>query len=59
MAKDQPDLLDKLDPRTEERALSEAEKDIREGRVISHEAMKKWLKSWGKPGELPPPKRGE
>lgn len=26
------------------------------GEYISHEAMEKWLRSWGKPDELPPPK---
>ena len=26
------------------------------GEFISHEAMSKWLLSWGKPDELPPPK---
>ena len=30
--------------------------DADAGRVISHEKMKKWLSSWGKPGELKPPR---
>ena len=30
-------------------------KDVREGRVISHEQTARWLRSWGKKRELPPP----
>jgi predicted transcriptional regulator len=40
-------------------ADSEGIADIEAGRVISHEAMKAWLLSWGKPGELPPPEVGD
>jgi predicted transcriptional regulator len=40
-------------------APDEAETDIAAGRVISHDAIRKWLRSWGKPDELPPPKCGE
>jgi predicted transcriptional regulator len=59
MAKTEPSVLDDVDPKTEERALQEAEKDIEKGRVISHAAIKKWLRSWGKANELPPPKCGQ
>ncbi len=59
MAKTESTVLDGVDPGTEERALAEAETAIAKGRVISHQAMKKWLRSWGKPNELPPPKCGE
>ena len=47
------------DDEIEEKALEEAEADVAAGRVISHEAIKRWLLSWGKPDELPPPKCGE
>ncbi|HEX4642681.1 MAG TPA: CopG family ribbon-helix-helix protein [Candidatus Acidoferrales bacterium] len=30
-------------------------KDVREGRVLSHEKAARWLRSWGKKRELPPP----
>ena len=36
-----------------------AEAQVTEGRVISHEAVRRWLLSWGKADELPPPKCGE
>ncbi len=47
------------DDEIEEQALAEAEADVAAGRVISHEAVKRWLLSWGTPDELPPPKCGE
>jgi predicted transcriptional regulator len=59
MSKPEPDIFDEVDEETEERALAEAEADIAAGRVISHDAMKRWLQSWGTPDELPPPKCGE
>ena len=52
-------LFDKVDPKAEAQAVEEAEAAISKGRVISHEAIRKWLRSWGKPNELPPPKCGE
>ena len=52
-------LFDKVDPKTEAQAVEDAEAAIAKGRVISHEAIRKWLRSWGKPNELPPPKCGE
>jgi predicted transcriptional regulator len=52
-------IFDQVDEEAETRAIEEAEAAIREGRVISHEAMVRWLKSWGTPDELPPPKCGE
>ena len=30
-------------------------RDVRAGRVISHEKTARWLRSWGKKRELPPP----
>jgi predicted transcriptional regulator len=30
-------------------------KDTREGHVASHEKTSRWLRSWGKKRELPPP----
>ncbi len=33
--------------------------DIEAGRVVSHEAVLRWVKSWGAADELPPPKCGD
>ena len=33
--------------------------DIEAGRSITHEAVVRWLKSWGTANELPPPKCGD
>lgn len=30
-------------------------KDVQEGRVVSHEKVTRWLRSWGKKRELPVP----
>jgi predicted transcriptional regulator len=42
-----------------EAADAEGLADLEAGRVISHEAMKAWLLSWGTPDELPPPNVGD
>ena len=36
-------------------AIREGVKDAAEGRVISHEKVSRWLRSWGKKRELPAP----
>ncbi|WP_143530286.1 hypothetical protein [Rhizobium sp. RU36D] len=36
-------------------SVEEALLSADEGRFISHEAMTRWLKSWGTENELPPP----
>jgi predicted transcriptional regulator len=59
MAENQISVLDRPDVAAEERAWGEGEADIAAGRVISHEAMRRWLLSWGKRPELPPPECGE
>ncbi len=56
MAKPEPTLFDDPDLAAEALADARALADLEAGRVISHEAMKAWLLSWGKPGELPPPR---
>ena len=33
--------------------------DIDAGRFVTHEAVVRWLKSWGTANELPPPKCGD
>lgn len=43
----------------DEAALAEARADIEAGRVISHQAVERWLLSLGTPEELPPPEVGD
>ena len=52
-------IFDLPDEEAEERALAEAEAQVEAGQFISHKAMLKWLRSWGMPNELSPPKPGE
>ncbi|MCC6736551.1 MAG: CopG family transcriptional regulator [Bauldia sp.] len=40
-------------------AVLEGLASIERGEVISHEAVKAWLASWGTADELPPPKVGQ
>ncbi len=56
---DYPDIFDEPDDEADELATQRGEADADAGRVISHEAVKRWLMSWGTPNELPPPKCGE
>jgi predicted transcriptional regulator len=59
MSKPEPSLFDEIDDEAEAAADARAEADIAAGRVISHDAMKHWLLSWGTPEESPAPKCGE
>ena len=47
------------DDAAEAKAIAEAEAQAAAGKVISHQAVRRWLLSWGKADELPPPKCGE
>lgn len=49
-------ILERLDEEEERRAMEEAEAAVKAGRVVPHEEVIKWLKSWGKLNELPCPK---
>lgn len=53
------DLFEEIDDAEDERAMEEAEQAIRDGRVISNEAMLRWIRSWNTPEELPPPRCGQ
>jgi len=44
------------DAETAARLDAEAEADIAAGRVVPHEKVMEWLKSWGTSNELPCPK---
>jgi predicted transcriptional regulator len=57
--KPEPSIFDQVDEAADEAATREGEADLDAGRTISHEAMTKWLLSWGTPDELPPPQVGD
>jgi len=48
-------LFDQLDETAEAEAIAKARADVAAGRVVSHAETVKWLRSWGKPDELPCP----
>ncbi len=56
MARPKPKpIFDEIDQDAEAQANADAEADVEAGRVVPHEDVVKWLKSWGKPDELPCP----
>lgn len=59
MANPEPSIFDEVDQAFEDAADAQGEADIAAGRVISHNAMKAWLLSWGTDNELPPPEIGD
>jgi predicted transcriptional regulator len=56
MDKPETSVFDPATPGAEEQALRQAEADLAAGRTVPHDDVVRWLRSWGKPGELPPPK---
>ncbi len=56
---ERPTLFDKMDPEREAQADARAEADVREGRLVGHEAVKRWLDTWGTTRPLPRPKVGD
>ncbi|MEJ0063566.1 MAG: antitoxin [Alphaproteobacteria bacterium] len=48
-------IFDAIDEDAEKRALAEAQADVAAGRVVPHKDVVRWLRSWGKPDELPCP----
>ena len=40
-------IFDDIDEDAEARAIEEAEADVAAGRVVPHEDVVKWLRSWG------------
>jgi predicted transcriptional regulator len=52
-------VFDEIDADAEAAADAEAEADAAAGRLISHEAVKAWLLSWGTGNVSPPPKVGD
>jgi len=54
-------IFDELgdDPKSETAADARAEADARAGRLVGHDAMKRWLKTWGTANRAPKPTAGE
>ena len=46
-------------PEAEARSEARAEADVRAGRLISHQAVRRWLGSWGSAKRLPRPRPGD
>lgn len=57
--KTKPTLFDRIDPALETEADARAEADVREGRLIRHDAVRRWLLSWVDGRPLPRPKVGD
>lgn len=49
-------LFDRSDAAAEAEADARAEADVREGRLIGHDAVRRWLGSWGSGRRLPRPR---
>jgi toxin ParE1/3/4 len=45
-------ILDGIDEDAEARAIAEAEADVAAGRVVPHDEVVKWLRSWGRGARL-------
>jgi predicted transcriptional regulator len=52
-------LFDESDPAAEAAADARAEADVKAGRLIGHDAVKRWIASWGTDKPLPRPKAGD
>ncbi len=59
MATPEPSIFDVPDTQADEASTRRGLEDIAAGRVITHEAVKRWLLSWGTADERPPPKCGD
>ena len=52
-------LFETTDATAEAAADARAEADVREGRLIGHDAVRRWLASWGTNTPLPRPRIGD
>ena len=53
-------IFETIDEEAEAQAIARARADIAAGRLVPHDKVVEWLRSWGTPNELPcpiPPKR--
>lgn len=51
----EPAIFDETDDAAEAAADARAEADVADGRVVSHEAVSRWLKSWSDGETTPAP----
>jgi predicted transcriptional regulator len=52
-------LFDEQDPSAEAAADARADADAKAGRLISHDAVRRWIASWGGAKPLPRPNVGD
>lgn len=57
--KAKPPLFEAAAPEAEAAADARADADVRAGRLISHEAVRRWLASWGSGKPTPRPRIGD
>jgi hypothetical protein len=55
--KHEPSIFD--DPDADAASERRAQADVREGRLVGHGLMTRWLKSWGSGKRLPKPHPGD
>lgn len=55
----EPAIFDEIDEAAEAAADARAEADVAAGRVVSNEAVSRWLTSLAEGNPQPPPKVGE
>ena len=55
MEQPEESIFDIIDEEADERASLEGEADADAGRLIPHEEVVEWLKTWGTPDEQPAP----
>lgn len=55
MARPEPSIFSDHDAEADALSLAEAEADILAGRVVPHDDVVEWLKTWGTVEEGPPP----
>jgi len=57
--KPEKSLFDAADPNAEAEADARADADAEAGRLISHDAVRRWLSSWGTDSPRPRPRVGD
>ncbi len=56
---EEPGIFDIPDDAADEAATLRGIADVKAGRTVSHEAVMRWVASWGTDNPLPRPKWGE
>lgn len=55
----EPSIFDAQDDAAEAAADARAEADVAAGRLVSHDAVSRWLQSWADGAPTPAPKSGD